>query len=100
MLLLALAMITFWDSQFLPQADACGSWENTICAIVEKNAMEELTWMLSAGGQIAFLSIWFRSLSVGARLDEIEFDSAAVSQREKLRNLQSRIYLKRPPFKN
>ena len=98
MLLLALAMITFWDSQFLPQADACGSWENTICAIVEKNAMEELTWMLSAGGQIAFLSIWFRSLSVGARLDEIEFDSAAVSQREKLRNLQSRIYLKKTPI--
>lgn len=98
MLLLALAMITFWDSQFLPQGEACGIWQNSICSVVEKNAMEELTWMLSAGGQIAFLSIWFRSLSVGAKLDEIEFDSAAVSQRDKLRNLQDVIYLKKTPI--
>ena len=48
MLLLALAMITFWDSSFLPQGAACGDWETTLCTYVEKDAMEELTgcWLL------------------------------------------------------
>ncbi|MDA1168076.1 MAG: hypothetical protein O2866_04250, partial [archaeon] len=55
MLLLALAMITFWDSSFLPQGASCGTWESTVCNIVEKDAMEQLTWMLASGGQVAFL---------------------------------------------
>ena len=62
MLLLALAMITFWDSSFLPQGDACGSWENNLCAILQKDALEELTWMLASGGQVAFVVIWALSL--------------------------------------
>ena len=61
MLLLGLAMITFWDSSFLPQGAACGSWENNLCAIIQKDALEELTWMLSSGGQVAFIVIWARS---------------------------------------
>ena len=50
MLLLALAMITFWDSSFLPQGSSCSTWGTTVCSIVEKDAMEQLTWMLASGG--------------------------------------------------
>ena len=57
MLLLALAMLTFWDSQYLPQGAECGTWEDSICGVLRKNALEELTWMLAAGGQIVFLGI-------------------------------------------
>ena len=46
MLLLALAMITFWDSSFLPQGAACGSWEKQYLYRFAKDALEELTWML------------------------------------------------------
>ena len=67
MLLLGLAMITFWDSSFLPQGAACGSWENNLCAIIQKDALEELTWMLSSGGQVAFIVIWARSRKIGSR---------------------------------
>ena len=52
--LLFLALITFWDSTFLPQGAACGPWENSVCLIFEKDAMEKLTWMMAAGGQLAF----------------------------------------------
>ena len=42
MFLLALAMMTFWDSTFLPQGEACGYLENNICSIATKNMLEEL----------------------------------------------------------
>ena len=55
MLLLALAMLTFWDSQYLPQNAECGTWQDSICQVLRKNALEEMTWMLASGGQIVFL---------------------------------------------
>ena len=36
MLLLALAMITFWDSSFLPQGAQCGEWEVTSVRSLKK----------------------------------------------------------------
>lgn len=98
MLLLALAMITFWDSSFLPQGGACGNWENTLCIYVEKDAMEELTWMLASGGQICFLFIWLTSLQVGSKLDDITFDASISEQRQMLTQMEDMIYLKQRPF--
>ena len=98
MLLLALAMITFWDSSFLPQGGACGNWENTLCTYVEKDAMEELTWMLASGGQICFLFIWLTSLQVGSKLDDITFDASISEQRQMLTQMEDMIYLKQRPF--
>ena len=98
MLLLALAMITFWDSSFLPQGGACGNWENTLCIYVEKDAMEELTWMLASGGQICFLLIWLTSLQVGSKLDDITFDASISEQRQMLTQMEDMIYLKQRPF--
>ncbi|MGB1365476.1 MAG: tetratricopeptide repeat protein [Candidatus Poseidoniaceae archaeon] len=98
MLLLALAMITFWDSSFLPQGASCGDWENTLCAFVEKDAMEELTWMLASGGQICFLLIWLTSLQVGSKLDDITFDASISKQRQMLTKMEDMIYLKQRPF--
>ena len=57
MLLLALAMLTFWDSQYLPQGAECGSWQDSICQVIRKDALEEMTWMLASGGQVVFLGI-------------------------------------------
>ena len=98
MLLLALAMITFWDSSFLPQGASCGDWENTLCAYVEKDAMEELTWMLASGGQICFLLVWLTSLQVGSKLDDISFDASISEQRQMLTQMEDMIYLKQRPF--
>jgi len=98
MLLLALAMITFWDSSFLPQGGACGNWENTLCIYVEKDAMEELTWMLASGGQICFLFVWLTSLQVGSKLDDITFDASISEQRQMLTQMEDMIYLKQRPF--
>ena len=63
MLLLALAMITFWDSSFLPQGAQCGEWEANVCAVFEKDMLEQLTWMLASAGQVAFLVVWGLSRS-------------------------------------
>ncbi len=98
MLLLALAMITFWDSSFLPQGASCGDWEGTLCTYVEKDAMEELTWMLASGGQICFLLIWLTSLQVGSKLDDITFDASISEQRQMLTQMEDMIYLKQRPF--
>ncbi|MGB2340117.1 MAG: hypothetical protein ACPH9K_03870 [Candidatus Poseidoniaceae archaeon] len=98
MLLLALAMITFWDSSFLPQGASCGDWENTLCNYVEKDAMEELTWMLASGGQICFLLVWLTSLQVGSKLDDITFDASISEQRQMLTQMEDMIYLKQRPF--
>ena len=98
MLLLALAMVTFWDSSFLPQGTNCGSWEQTVCHIVEKDSMEQLTWMLASGGQIAFLFVWMMSLSRRTSLEEISFDSEMEESRSKLSRMSDIIYLKQTPI--
>ena len=94
MLLLALAMITFWDSSFLPQGDACGAWENNICSVLQKDSLEELTWMLSSGGQVAFVVIWARSRKIGSKLEDISFDASVGENRAKMAQLEDVIYLK------
>ncbi|MEK9731156.1 MAG: hypothetical protein VW230_05305 [Candidatus Poseidoniales archaeon] len=98
MLLLALAMITFWDSSFLPQGASCGTWETTVCHIVEKDAMEQLTWMLASGGQVAFLFVWLMSLSRRTSLEEISFDSQMEENRSRLSQMSDIIYLKQTPI--
>ena len=76
MLLLALAMITFWDSSFLPQAEACGAWEESVCSVLQKDMLEQLTWMLASGGQVAFLVVWAFSRRGSTKLSEITFDAS------------------------
>ncbi|MBT60104.1 MAG: hypothetical protein CMA63_00945 [Euryarchaeota archaeon] len=98
MLLLALAMITFWDSSFLPQGASCGVWENNVCATLQKDTLEELTWMLASGGQVAFLLIWLQSRKIGLKLEDITFDAAAGENRERLTGLEDMIYLKQKSF--
>ncbi len=94
MLLLALAMITFWDSSFLPQGAACGAWEASVCSVLEKDMLEQLTWMLASGGQIAFLGIWAMSWRRAGQLDEITFDASMDESRTRLRGMSDMIYLK------
>ena len=94
MLLLALAMITFWDSSFLPQGAQCGQWETNVCAVLEKDMLEQLTWMLASGGQVAFLIVWGFSRSRSAQLDEITFDASMDEDRTRLRGMSDMIYLK------
>lgn len=95
MLLVALAALTFWDSVNLPSGASCGAWENTVCAVVQKDSMEALTWMLAAGGQVAFLAVWLRSFSVGKGLSQITFDAAAGEDRQRLESMEDVIYLRR-----
>ena len=97
MLLLALAMITFWDSSFLPQGNACGPWETSVCGVLEKDMLEQLTWMLASGGQIAFLGIWALSWRRSGQLDEINFDASMDDDRKRLRGMSDMIYLKQRP---
>jgi hypothetical protein len=92
MLLLALAMLTFWDSQYLPQGQQCGSWQGSICEFIRKDALEEMTWMLSAGGQIVFLGIWMLSRRTGQHLSDISFDAKAVENRVQLESIENLIY--------
>jgi len=94
MLLLALAMITFWDSSFLPQGAECGSWEASVCTVIEKDTLEQLTWMLASGGQVAFLAIWALSWRRAGQLDEITFDASMDEDRTRLRGMSDMIYLK------
>ncbi len=94
MLLLALAMITFWDSSFLPNGAACGTWENNLCVVMQKDALEELTWMLSSGGQVAFIVIWMRSRKIGSSLEDISFDASMGENRARMTQLEDVIYLK------
>jgi len=94
MLLLALAMITFWDSSFLPQGAACGRWEDNLCNVMQKDALEELTWMLASGGQVAFIVIWARSRRIGSRLEDISFDASMGENRARMSQLEDVIYLK------
>lgn len=98
MLLLSLAMITFWDSSFLPQGETCGSWENSVCGILTKDGLEELTWMLAAGGQVSFLFVWVGSINRGSKLEDINFDASMSENREMLTQLEDKIYLKQKPI--
>ena len=98
MLLLSLAMITFWDSSFLPQGEACGTWENSVCGILTKDGLEELTWMLAAGGQVSFLFVWAGSINRGSKLEDINFDASMSENREVLTQLEDKIYLKQKPL--
>jgi len=98
MLLLALAMLTFWDSTFLPKGSACGSWEHSICTIMQKDALEELTWMLASGGQIAFLYIWARSRKFNQSLDNIQIDAKVGEERARMAIYEKAIFRKQEPF--
>ena len=98
MLLLALAMLTFWDSQYLPQGAECGNWQNSVCQIIRKDALEEMTWMLASGGQVVFLGIWIMSRRTGQRLDDITFDAMANENRIELEAIEGMIYRKGKAF--
>jgi len=98
MLLLALAMLTFWDSQYLPQGAECGTWQDSVCQIIRKNALEEMTWMLASGGQIVFLGIWILSRRTGQRLEDITFDAMANQKRIELEAIEGMIYRKGEAF--
>jgi hypothetical protein len=100
MLLLALAMITFWDSSFLPQGEACGVWEDSICSVLMKDSLEELTWMLASGGQVAFIVIWVRSRRIGSRLEDISFDASVGEDRARMSQLEDVIYLKQKAIRS
>jgi len=97
MLLLTLAMITFWDSSFLPRGAACGEY-TYVCGFLEKDSLEELTWLLASGGQISFLIIWLKSRRIGLKLEDITFDAAVGENRARLSEMQDIIYLKQKPF--
>ena len=97
MLLLALAMVTFWDSSFLPQGDACGAWEGSVCSVLQKDMLEQLTWMLASGGQVAFLVVWTVSRRRSTKLSEIVFDASMDEDRTRLRGMSDMIYLKQRP---
>ena len=100
MLLLALAMLTFWDSQYLPQGSQCGSWEDSICQIIRKDALEEMTWMLASGGQVIFLMIWILSRRTGQHLDDISFDAMANQKRIELEAIEKMIYRQGEDFRD
>ena len=69
-----------------------------LCTYLEKDAMEELTWMLASGVKICFLLIWLTSLQVGSKLDDITFDASISEQRQMLTQMEDMIYLKQRPF--
>lgn len=98
MLLMMLAMITFWDSTFLPGGSQCGSWQNTVCSVFEKETLERLTWMLAAGGQIAFLFVWLPSWNERHKLDNIILDAGRGQKRAKMRSYEDNLFLKQKPF--
>ncbi len=96
--LLFLAMITFWDSSFLPHGAGCGPWEGNLCTIVEKDAMEQLTWMLAAGGQLAFLVVWVMSRSMRETFNKTHFDASADSERTEMSAWEDVIFLQQTPL--
>ncbi len=91
MFLLALAMMTFWDSSFLPQGESCGNLESTVCAIATKNMLEELTWMMASAGQVIFLFVWLLSLGKLKKLNAMKFDAVDLSKRVGLSTLKNKI---------
>ena len=65
-----------------------------ICSVLQKDSLEELTWMLSSGGQVAFVVIWARSRKIGSKLEDISFDASVGENRAKMAQLEDVIYLK------
>ena len=100
MLLLALAMLTFWDSQYLPQGTQCGTWQDSICQVIRKDALEEMTWMLASGGQVIFLAIWMMSRRTGQHLSDISFDAMANQKRIELEAIEKMIYRQGEDFRD
>jgi hypothetical protein len=66
-----------------------------VYTVVEKDALEALTWMLASGGQVAFLVIWLRSLSIGHRINEVSFDAGAGENRQQLESMEDVIFLRK-----
>ncbi len=91
MFLLALAMMTFWDSAFLPQGSACGRLETNVCSIATKNMLEELTWMMASAGQIIFLMVWLLSIGKLKKLNAMKFDAVDLTKRTELETLKTKI---------
>ena len=91
MFLLALALMTFWDSSFLPQGDACGNLETNVCSIATKNMLEELTWMMASAGQVIFLFVWLLSLGKLKKLNAMKFDAVDLTKRIELTTLKNKI---------
>ena len=91
MFLLALAMMTFWDSSFLPQNESCGNLESNICKIATKNMLEELTWMMASAGQVIFLLVWLLSLGRLRKLNAMKFDAVDLTKRTELTTLKNKI---------
>ncbi|MBJ23565.1 MAG: hypothetical protein CMB64_02730 [Euryarchaeota archaeon] len=91
MFLLALAMMTFWDSTFLPQGAACGYLETNVCSIATKNMLEELTWMMASAGQIIFLIVWVLSIGKLRKLNAMKFDAVDLTKRTELETLKTKI---------
>ena len=56
--------------------------------------LEQLTWMLAAGGQVAFLLVWALSRKRSTTLSEITFDASMDEDRTRLRGMSDMIYLK------
>jgi hypothetical protein len=65
---------------------------------MQKDALEELTWMLASGGQIAFLYIWARSRKFNQSLDNIQIDAKVGEEREKMAAYEKAIFRKQEPF--
>ena len=59
-----------WDSINLLEGPVAGAGK-TPCVRWLRKTPEALTWMLASGGQVAFLVIWVRSLSIGNRIHEV-----------------------------
>ena len=91
MFLLALAMMTFWDSTFLPQNEDCGYLESNVCSIATKNMLEELTWMMASAGQVIFLFVWLISIGKFKKLNAMNFDAVDLSKRSELETLKRKI---------
>ena len=102
MLLLALGMMTFWDSAPIPDPERCGGGWSNVCSLVEGglgNALEELTWMLAAGGQVAFFVFWLLSVtSGGPSLSEYRFDASVEDERRRLKRIEDRIFVGERPL--
>lgn len=102
MLLLALGMMTFWDAAPIPDPERCGGGWSNVCSLVEGglgNALEELTWMLAAGGQVAFFVFWLLSVtSGGPSLSEYRFDASVEDERRRLKRIEDRIFVGERPL--
>ena len=87
---IALAMMTFWDSTFLPQNEDCGYLESNVFNN-NKKYLEELTWMMASAGQVIFLFVWLISIGKFKKLNAMNFDAVDLSKRSELETLKKKI---------